>query len=679
MRRTASPPTKTAPLARTFGAAALVLASLMLAACGGDPPHDRAPSETSGLAGAALGVISARRASSSPPTEAAAWNAGTGGADEVAPSPVQGADEGSPVSSTAESNGVEPVEPEPDAIGSQEEPADAAEGPTAGPWTVELELASAPFDTESAPSVVVHAPPAFDPARPLRLVVFLHGWNGCARLLMRTGPTSCRDGDPSREGWALARRFDEAGTDALFVIPQLALLRRDGSPGRFLQDGRFRAFLREMLTALHLDAAADRIESVTLLAHSAGFEGALALLAHGGIDIDHVVLFDALYRGIQPFTSWAAEAPSRRLVSLYTGGRTERQSRLLARHARRFLERESIASDPPESRRRRARSSPRRRPLAGPSRGCPGATPRRPPSGARPFGPAAGTILAVSSGMDIVVVTGMSGAGRTSALHVLEDLGYFCVDNLPPQLAPQLVEMVEGELKRVGFGMDVRTGAFLVGAADILDALAQKGHQTEVIFLDCADEVLVRRFSETRRPHPLAEGADVLAGIRAERERLSALRTRARHVIDTSRTSVHDLRRSLIDYMARGGTRPRMAVRVVSFGFKYGLPVDADLVFDLRFLPNPHFVPELRPLTGREPEVAAYVLEADATKELIADLQELLGHALPRYEREGKAYLTIAVGCTGGRHQSVAVAEHLATWLRQTGHDAVVAHRDAER
>jgi UPF0042 nucleotide-binding protein len=281
--------------------------------------------------------------------------------------------------------------------------------------------------------------------------------------------------------------------------------------------------------------------------------------------------------------------------------------------------------------------------------------------------------------MHIVVVTGMSGAGRTSALHVLEDLGYFCVDNLPPQLAPQLVELVEGELSRLGFGMDVRTGAFLVGAADILDELTKRGHEIEVVFLDCADEVLVRRFSETRRPHPLAQGADVLEGIRAERERLSALRTRARHVIDTSRTSVHDLRRSLIDYMARGGSGPRMAVRVVSFGFKYGLPVDADLVFDLRFLPNPHFVPELRPLTGRDPAVAAYVLDSDATKELLRDIQELLGHALPRYESEGKAYLTIAVGCTGGRHRSVAVAEHLASWLRQTGHDAVVAHRDAER
>ena len=285
----------------------------------------------------------------------------------------------------------------------------------------------------------------------------------------------------------------------------------------------------------------------------------------------------------------------------------------------------------------------------------------------------------VANALHIVVITGMSGAGRSSALRVLEDLGYFCVDNLPPPLAPQLVSLLEGELARVGFGIDVRTGAFLEGAERVLDGLAEQGHETEVVFLDCADDVLVRRFSETRRPHPLAEGADVLDGIRKERERLSALRTRARHVIDTTSTSVHDLRRSLIDYIARGGSRPRMAIRVVSFGFKYGLPVDADLVFDLRFLPNPHFVPELRPRTGREPDVAAYVLEAEATKELIADVQRLLHHSIPRYEREGKAYLTIALGCTGGRHRSVALAELLASWLRQEGHDATVAHRDADR
>jgi len=280
--------------------------------------------------------------------------------------------------------------------------------------------------------------------------------------------------------------------------------------------------------------------------------------------------------------------------------------------------------------------------------------------------------------LDIVVVTGMSGAGRTSALRVLEDLGYYCVDNLPPALAPQLCELLVGELERVGFGIDVRTGTFLEGAEDTITSLKAQGHSTEVIFLDCKDEVLVRRFSETRRPHPLAPGADVLAGIQAERERLAALRQLAGHVIDTTDSSVHDLRRSLVDYMARGN-KPELAVRVVSFGFKYGLPVDADLVFDLRYLPNPHFVPELRPKTGQDPDVAGYVLQSEPAKELLVDLRQLLSHTLPRYEAEGKAYLTIALGCTGGKHRSVALAEELGRWLRDEGQDAVTAHRDVAR
>lgn len=285
----------------------------------------------------------------------------------------------------------------------------------------------------------------------------------------------------------------------------------------------------------------------------------------------------------------------------------------------------------------------------------------------------------MSQGLHIVVITGMSGAGRSSALRVLEDLGYFCVDNLPPALAPQVVGLLEGELQRVGFGIDVRTGSLLEGAGETIDQLVERGHDTEVIFLDCADEILVRRFSETRRPHPLAADADVQLGIRAERQRLSSLRARARHVIDTTDLSVHDLRRAIIDYIARGGSRPRMAVRVVSFGFKYGLPVDADLVFDLRFIPNPHFVPELRPKTGQDADVSEYVLSSEPAKELLEDLRVLLTHTLPRYQREGKAYLTIGLGCTGGRHRSVAMAEELGTWLRAEGYDAVTAHRDVAR
>lgn len=280
----------------------------------------------------------------------------------------------------------------------------------------------------------------------------------------------------------------------------------------------------------------------------------------------------------------------------------------------------------------------------------------------------------------IVVITGLSGAGRSTALRVLEDAGFFCVDNLPPGLAPELLQLVgqEGKLERVGLGIDVRTGGFLSGAEETLSELEASGHRVRVIFLDCADDVLVRRFSETRRPHALARTGDLQGAIVRERERLSVLRARADIVIDTTDFSVHDLRHHLIDYLGRNPDRPSMVVRLVSFGFKYGIPVHADLVFDLRFLPNPHFVDALRPKTGLDPEVSAYVMEAPETQELLQRLRSLLDYALPQYAREGKAYLTIAVGCTGGRHRSVAMAEELRRQLGDS-HEVVVSHRDAER
>jgi len=272
----------------------------------------------------------------------------------------------------------------------------------------------------------------------------------------------------------------------------------------------------------------------------------------------------------------------------------------------------------------------------------------------------------------------MSGAGRTSALRVLEDLGFFCVDNLPPKLAPAVVREIGGDLERIGFGIDVRTGSFLEGAGRALDELAASGHDVEVLFLDCADDALVRRYSETRRPHPLAPGGDVMEAIARERERLAPLRMRSKHVIDTSRLSVHDLRRALVEHIAREGERPQMRIRFVSFGFKFGLPVDADLVFDVRFLPNPHFVPELRPLTGLDAPVSEYVLASSETQDLMQDVTRLLERTLPRYEREGKAYLTVAIGCTGGRHRSVAIVEELARTFRAQ-RNVVVSHRDASR
>lgn len=279
--------------------------------------------------------------------------------------------------------------------------------------------------------------------------------------------------------------------------------------------------------------------------------------------------------------------------------------------------------------------------------------------------------------LEVVLVTGMSGAGRSTALRAYEDLGYFCVDNLPPALIPALVSLLgaSGELSRVALGVDVRTGTFLEGAGRVLDELIASGHKTEVVFLDCSDEGLVRRFSETRRGHPLAPGGDLLAAIQAERERVGPLRGRAQLVVDTTRLTVHDLRRTLVEHVDRTARKRQMVTRVVSFGFRYGVPVDADLVFDLRYLPNPHFVPELRPKTGLEQPVAEFVLAQPEAQDLLNDLQAMLIKLLPRYEREGKTYLTIAIGCTGGRHRSVAMAEELARRLRD-GREVIVAHRD---
>jgi UPF0042 nucleotide-binding protein len=280
----------------------------------------------------------------------------------------------------------------------------------------------------------------------------------------------------------------------------------------------------------------------------------------------------------------------------------------------------------------------------------------------------------------LVLVTGLSGAGRSTALRVLEDAGFFCVDNLPPSLVPELLELVstEGNLRRVGLGIDVRTGTFLSGAEDMLSGLEASGHEVRVIFLDCADDILVRRFSETRRPHALAREGDLQRAIARERERLAGLRDRADVVIDTTELNVHDLRGRLMEYIGRDASRPSMVVRLLSFGFKYGIPVDADLVFDLRFLPNPHFVDALRPKTGMDPEVSDYVLNAPQTQQLLQRLLPLLEYTLPQYAREGKAYLTVAVGCTGGRHRSVTMAEELKRRLGDR-HEVVVSHRDAQR
>jgi RNase adapter protein RapZ len=297
----------------------------------------------------------------------------------------------------------------------------------------------------------------------------------------------------------------------------------------------------------------------------------------------------------------------------------------------------------------------------------------------------------------VVVITGLSGAGKSQALNALEDLGFFCVDNLPTLLAPQAVALCErGGMTRFALGIDARVRAFLGEVGSVLQLLEAGGQRDlQVLFLDASDETLLRRFSETRRPHPLSAeagpaGADegsrgnalaVLDGVRLERERLAPLRASATRIIDTTNMSVHELRRVLIAHFgpASGGAS-RMVTRIVSFGFKYGTPVDADLVLDVRFLDNPYFVPELKPLTGLDEPVSRYVLEAPETTEFLRRTVSLLEYVMPRYEREGKSYLTIAIGCTGGRHRSVAIADALARQLSAPrGARIAVMHRDAHR
>jgi UPF0042 nucleotide-binding protein len=271
----------------------------------------------------------------------------------------------------------------------------------------------------------------------------------------------------------------------------------------------------------------------------------------------------------------------------------------------------------------------------------------------------------------VVVVTGLSGAGRTTALHALEDLGFFCIDNLPTALAPEAVALCEkGGIRHVALGMDVRVRVFLGEVGRVLSLLEDGGRRdVHVLFLDASDETILRRFSETRRPHPESTGPSgsalsVIEGVTQERERLSGLRARATRIVDTTTLSVHELRRTILGHFGpASGTAERMTVRVVSFGFKYGTPVDADLVLDVRFLKNPYFVPELKRLPGTDERVRDYVLALPEAKEFLEKTLDLLKFVVPKYEAEGKSYLTIALGCTGGMHRSVVLAEEIGKAL----------------
>lgn len=282
--------------------------------------------------------------------------------------------------------------------------------------------------------------------------------------------------------------------------------------------------------------------------------------------------------------------------------------------------------------------------------------------------------------IELVLVTGMSGAGRSTAARALEDLGWFVVDNLPPQLLDDLVASVAAreEASRLAVVVDVRGGSrFDILEAEIAD-LRDGGNNVRVLFLEATDETLVRRFESNRRPHPLQGGGRVLDGLKRERDALANLRGGADLVIDTSSLNVHDLRRK-IEAAFRPEEDVKLRATVMSFGFKYGIPVDADLVADMRFLPNPFWVPELREHTGQEADVSDYVTNHPEAREFLDKYTELLDLVADGYLREGKQYVTIAIGCTGGKHRSVAMTEHLAARLVKQGMETLVVHRDLGR
>ena len=277
--------------------------------------------------------------------------------------------------------------------------------------------------------------------------------------------------------------------------------------------------------------------------------------------------------------------------------------------------------------------------------------------------------------MQIVIVTGLSGAGKSTALRALEDIEFYCVDNMPLPFVRQFVEHMaqEGEFDKVAIAIDARQHRHLADWKDELWHLRIMGHHLDVMFLDATDEVLLRRFSETRRRHPLS-GDDLHDGVRRDREICAELRQGAA-IIDTSNLNMHQLKAAIQD---RYGGTGKLAVTLVSFGFKHGLPVEFNLVFDVRFLPNPYFEPTLTHLDGRDPEVARFVVEHDAGKELVDKVEGLLRFSLPQFQHEGKLYVTIAVGCTGGRHRSVAIVEELRRRLGGAW-DILVRHRDVDR
>ena len=285
--------------------------------------------------------------------------------------------------------------------------------------------------------------------------------------------------------------------------------------------------------------------------------------------------------------------------------------------------------------------------------------------------------------MKIVIVTGMSGAGKSTALNVFEDEGYYCVDNMPIELIPKFIELARGQKKEycnVALGVDIRSGDALNELDDMLKELSQRHYNYKILYLDSSDEVLVKRYKETRRTHPLAKDDRVDHAIEEERKQMSFLKEHADYILDTSHMLTRELKQELEKIFVENGHYNNLFVTVLSFGFKYGIPADADLVFDVRFLPNPYYVDELRPLTGLDDRVFNYVMDCDIARTFADKLEDMINFLIPNYVKEGKTNLVIAIGCTGGKHRSVTLARELYSRLSgNTKYGFRLEHRDAQK
>ena len=284
--------------------------------------------------------------------------------------------------------------------------------------------------------------------------------------------------------------------------------------------------------------------------------------------------------------------------------------------------------------------------------------------------------------INIIIITGLSGSGKSTAIASLEDAGYYCVDNMPVALLPKFLELPVEDVSRVygyAFVMDLREKDFLPQYRSVFESIRQKGVKFRILFLEASDETLLKRYSQTRRHHPLSTDKNLPDGIHAEREQLKDLRKAANKIIDTSHFNVHELKAVISDFAQKTGKANVMRLNILSFGFKFGVPLEADLMMDVRFLINPYFVPELKAMNGEDTKVKKYVLNNRKTRRFLKKFIDLLDYLIPLYKKEGKSYLSIAVGCTGGRHRSVAVARYIYDYLQKPGEQVEITHRDIDQ